>query len=361
MLNTDSINLLDFDLASLIELLEKHDFKKFRAKQLIQWVHQKSIDDFDQMSNIGHELKKWLKEHTIIRPPEIKHQQISQDGTIKWLLTSKKGHFEMVYIPEKKRGTLCVSSQIGCALACQFCATGKQGFTRNLACHEIIGQLWLANRVIKSIHGNEKSITNVVFMGMGEPLMNVGPVFKAVELMLSDYAYGLSKYRVTISTVGVVPVMKKMLKKDGPALAVSLHAPNEALRSQIIPLNRQFSLKLLLDTCRQYTQETKREITFEYTMMNKENDSLEHAAELSNILKQIDCKINLIPCNPIEDGIYTPSSQNRLIKFQSYLQKQGYHVTIRKTRGDDIDAACGQLAKTMLKTKKSLIPVIPVG
>lgn len=357
MVNSKPYNLLDYDIDSLADLFEANGFQRFRSQQLIKWIHQKLIDDFDQMSNIGKALISWLKINTTILPPPIKHQQISQDGTIKWLLSSAEGHYEMVYIPEKNRGTLCVSSQVGCALACKFCATGKQGFTRNLSCHEIIGQLWLANRVVQSIHGKDRAITNVVFMGMGEPLMNVGPVFKAVGLMLNDLAYGLSKYRVTISTVGVVPVMKKMLHKNGPALAVSLHAPNEQLRSSIIPLNNKFSLKLLLDTCRDYTRTTNREITFEYTMMHDQNDRLEHAEELSNILKQIDCKINLIPCNPIEDGIFLPSNKKRLIQFQSRLQKNGYHVTIRKTRGDDINAACGQLAETFLKTKKSLVRI----
>ena len=350
-------NLLNYDISALADLLEANGFQRFRSQQLIKWIHQRLLDNFDEMSNLGKALVSWLKENTIIQPPSIKHQQISQDGTIKWLLSSSEGNYEMVYIPEKNRGTLCVSSQVGCALACHFCATGKQGFTRNLACHEIIGQLWLANRVVQSIHGKEKNITNVVFMGMGEPLMNVGPVFKAIELMLSDLAYGLSKYRVTVSTVGIVPVMKKMLKKDGPALAVSLHAPNEQLRSKIIPLNKTFSLQMLLDTCREYTQATNREITFEYTMMDDQNDHLKQAAELAQILKQIDCKINLIPCNPIKDGQFLPSSQKKLVAFQSDLQKQGYHVTIRKTRGDDINAACGQLAETFLKTKKSLISI----
>ncbi len=357
MVNQTKHNLLDHDLDSLSDLLVDNGFKRFRSHQLIKWIHQRLCSDFSQMTNLGKDMIVWLQSHTTLSPPMIKHQQISSDGTIKWLLTSAQGHFEMVFIPEKKRGTLCISSQVGCALGCQFCATGKQGFTRNLACHEIIGQLWLANRILHDLYQGDKKVTNIVFMGMGEPLMNVGPVFKAVNIMLSDYAYGLSKYKVTISTVGVVPAMKKMFHKDGPALAVSLHAPNEVLRNQIIPLNKTFSLKLLLDTCRQYTSNTNREITFEYTMMQGINDKIEHAIELATVLKQIDCKINLIPCNPIKETDFLPSSQTRLLAFQSKLQHSGYHVTIRKTRGDDINAACGQLAETFLKSKKSLISI----
>lgn len=352
------INLLDYNQSQLADLLVAEGFQRFRANQIIQWVHQKQVTDVNEMSNLNGALKHWLKTQTQITPPTVKKTSESSDGTIKWLLGSpdnEPGHYEMVYIPEKSRATLCVSSQVGCALACDFCATGKQGFTRNLTCHEIIGQLWLANQVVEAL--GRQRVTNVVFMGMGEPLMNVNPVFKAVELMLSDHAYGLSKYRVTISTVGVLPVMQTKLNKDGPALAVSLHAPNEDLRNRLIPLNKKFSLAELIQTCFLYNQKTNRDVTFEYTMMRGINDQPEHAHQLIRLLKQLKCKINLIPCNPIEESLYQPSKPNDVAAFQNTLKKAGYQVTVRKTRGDDIDAACGQLAKTFLKTNRSLVRI----
>ncbi|MAH61470.1 MAG: 23S rRNA (adenine(2503)-C(2))-methyltransferase RlmN [Legionellales bacterium] len=346
-------NLLDYDLPTLKEIVIAAGFPQYRATQLINWIHQKFCLEIDQMSNLDKRFKSWLKEHFEIRFLNKCYRYDSVDGTKKWIFNTLQGNIETVYIPHDGRGTLCVSSQVGCALACQFCATGAQGFTRNLSCSEIISQLWLVISELKTdqIH---RPVSNVVFMGMGEPLMNEKHVFKAVNLMLEDHAYGLSKYKVTVSTVGIVPAMYRLYDLTGASIAVSLHAPNQQLRDEIVPINRKYPLKDLIQACHDYVNQSKRSITFEYTMIRGKNDSLKAASELTQLLKGLNCKINLIPCNPISGGVYTSTDSAHIKTFQNYLKSKGYCVTIRQTRGDDIAAACGQLAQTATLTGKQI-------
>lgn len=340
------INLLDFSEQGLREWLAQIDQPAFRAPQLIHWLHQQFEDNFDKMLNLPKAFRGWLTENTCIHQLPIQHEHISQDGTIKWLLTvDETNAVEMVYIPELTRGTLCVSSQVGCALDCSFCSTGKQGFNRNLSCGEIIGQLRLANIRLKQLYPNRiKPITNVVMMGMGEPLTNEKPVTTALKLMIDDNAYGLAYRRVTVSTSGVVPAMLR-LKENMPqiALAVSLHAPNNALRNELVPINLKYPLEKLMAVCAEYyAGQTKRQITYEYVMLKGVNDTIEHAKELAKLLKRAPGKINLIPFNPFKNSQYQTSDRHQILAFQQYLRDE-YVTTIRTTRGDDISAACGQL------------------
>lgn len=344
------INLLDFDLQGLRGFFESIGEKPFRAVQLMKWIHQQGVSDFDVMTNLSKGLRNRLGELTEILPPRVVHSQVSRDGTRKWLLSvespgSPANGIEMVFIPEDHRGTLCISSQVGCSLDCSFCATARQGFNRNLSTAEIIGQVWLARRLLTEAGIDPSSITNIVLMGMGEPLLNFNNVVPALRLMLDDNAYGLSKRRVTLSTAGVVPVIDKLRQESDVSLAISLHAPNDELRDQLVPLNKKFPLAELLDACRRYLEgsQARRRITFEYVMLREVNDRPEHARQLARILQGIPSKINLIPFNPFRNAGYARSTDADIERFGEILLQQGYVATIRKTRGEDIDAACGQL------------------
>ncbi|OYY93106.1 MAG: 23S rRNA (adenine(2503)-C(2))-methyltransferase [Hydrogenophilales bacterium 28-61-23] len=346
------VNLLDFDLPGLVAFFESIGEKPFRARQVLQWLHQRGADDFEQMTDLAKSLRIRLPEVAEIRPPVLGHEQCSSDGTRKWLLeVGPNNRVETVFIPEDDRGTLCVSSQVGCALDCAFCSTGKQGFNRNLSAAEIIGQLWWANKALQRdpLHasGNkgERIISNVVLMGMGEPLLNFDNTVAAVSLMLDDHAYGLSRRRVTISTSGIVPAMDRLREKLPVALAVSLHAPNDALRDQLVPVNRKYPLKELMAACKRYVVDGPRDfITFEYVMLDGVNDQLEHVEQLLHLTRDISCKFNLIPFNPFPNSGFKRSPAERVRKFAYQLMDAGKVATTRKTRGDDIDAACGQLA-----------------
>lgn len=331
------VNLLGLSLKQMAELFISIGEKPFRAKQVLKWIHQRHVTDFDEMSDLAKSLRENLKEKAEILAPKIVFDKPSDDGTHKWLIQTPDGNcVETVYIPEAGRGTLCVSSQVGCMLTCTFCSTGTQGFNRNLASHEIIGQLWIASQKFK--------VTNIVMMGMGEPLMNFDHVTAAMSLMLDDFAYGLSKRRVTLSTSGVVPEIYRLGEVLPVSLAVSLHAPNDGLRDEIVPINRKYPIKELMAACKKYLEvNPHKDITFEYVMLDHVNDTLEHANELIWLLKDLPSKINLIPFNPYPGAIYKRSSNNRIHAFKRELINAGFICTIRKTRGDDIDAACGQL------------------
>jgi 23S rRNA (adenine2503-C2)-methyltransferase len=345
-----AINLLDFDLERLADYCERLGEKRFRATQLFRWIHQKGQSDFEKMSDLAKSLRGKLLGNAVVRSLPIVSEQISSDGTIKWLFDVGGGDaVETVFIPETDRGTLCISSQAGCAVACRFCSTGHQGFSRNLATGEILAQLWFAEHQLrqrlKSPDG-ERIISNVVLMGMGEPLQNYTALLPALRVMLDDHGYGLSRRRVTVSTSGVVPMIDR-LRQDCPvALAVSLHAPDDQLRNDLVPLNRKYPISELLDACSRYLESAPRDfITFEYCMLDGVNDSADQAAALVLLLRdRVPCKINLIPFNPFPASGLTCSPKERVRDFASVLLDAGIVTTIRKTRGDDIDAACGQLA-----------------
>ncbi len=351
------VNLLDFDQASLEEFFADLGEPAFRARQVLQWIHQYKIIDYAEMSNLSKKLRLRLAEVAYIRLPKIAYQKESVDGTCKWLLQLECGNcIETVYIPEDGRGTLCVSSQIGCALNCSFCATARQGFNRNLSTAEIIGQVWVAQHSLAEKHSTkDRLITNVVMMGMGEPLLNFDNVVKAMELMMDDYAYGLAKRRVTLSTSGVVPAMYKLAEVSSVSLAVSLHSPDDELRNELVPINKKYPVKMLMDACRNYfSKESRRKVTFEYVMLKDVNDSLQHAKRLVKILEGIPAKVNLIPFNPFVSCGYERSSVETIDEFRKVLLKAGLSSITRKTRGEDIDAACGQLVgKVEDRTKRS--------
>ena len=340
------VNLLDFDQAGLVAFFESIGEKPFRARQVLHWLHQYGEDDFERMTDLAKSLRAKLPEVAEIRPPVLGHEQCSSDGTSKWLLeVGPNNRVETVFIPEDDRGTLCVSSQVGCALDCAFCSTGKQGFNRNLSTAEIIGQLWWANRALGRDPKGERIISNVVLMGMGEPLLNFDSTVAAMSLMLDDHAYGLSRRRVTISTSGIVPAMDRLREQMPVALAVSLHAPNDALRDELVPINRKYPLKELMAACKRYVQDGPRDfITFEYVMLEGINDQPEHAEQLLRLTRDVPCKFNLIPFNPFPQSGFRRSSAETVRRFASRLMAEGKIATTRKTRGDDIDAACGQLA-----------------
>lgn len=343
----EKINLLNFTQQQLRDFMHEIGEKPFRAQQLLQWIHQTGLQDFDQMSNLGKTLRQRLNECAEIRLPDIMSCQRSNDGTHKWLIKLDCGNcVETVYIPEAKRGTLCVSSQVGCALNCSFCSTGKQGFNRNLTTAEIIGQVWLAVRELSQQQGaHDKRITNVVMMGMGEPLLNFDNVVAAMDLMMDDLSYGLSKRRVTLSTSGVIPDMERLKEVSPVSLAVSLHAPNDELRNELVPINKKYPLAQLMEVCKHYfANENKRVVTFEYVMLKGVNDQPEHAAQLIKLLRNVPAKVNLIPFNPFPLTQYERSSQKSIDAFRDQLVAKGINTITRKTRGDDIDAACGQLA-----------------
>ncbi len=362
---TSKINLLDLDRKGLEAFFTSIGEKAFRASQLMQWIHQRGVTDFDEMTNLSKALRERLKESAVVHIPETVIEQDSKDGTRKWLLRLDSGNsIEMVYIPEDDRGTLCISSQVGCALECAFCSTAQQGFNRNLSTAEIIGQLFLAKKTLEPEmwHPDSRVITNVVMMGMGEPLLNFDNVVAAMNLMLDDHAYGLSKRRVTLSTAGVVPALDRLKEACDVALAVSLHATNNELRDELVPINKKYNIKELLDACRRYVdREGRRKITFEYVMLKGVNDQPVHAKQLAKLLKGIPAKVNLIPFNPFPNSPYECSSRQVIDRFRDILQSAGVTTITRKTRGEDIDAACGQLAgKVKDKTKRSQRKVIPI-
>jgi 23S rRNA (adenine2503-C2)-methyltransferase len=339
--------------------------KSFHGTQVFKWIHQQGISDFVSMTNLSNQLRTQLIETAVVQGPEVALEQLSEDGTIKWLLRLADGNcIETVYIPENNRGTLCVSSQVGCMLTCRFCSTAQQGFSRNLSVGEIIGQVWFAARRLSQNNGkHDKKITNVVMMGMGEPLLNYDHVVKAMGIMMADNAYGLSKYRVTLSTSGVVPAMKQLSEESRVALAVSLHAPNDELRNHLVPINKKYPLKELMAICKTYyKEEKKREITMEYVMLDGINDTPAHGKELIKLLRGIPAKINLIPFNPFPNTEYKRSKPEVIDTFRQQLVQAGYNTITRKTRGDDIDAACGQLVGKVfdrtIRSKKRQIPIV---
>jgi len=346
------VNLLGLSPEKLVEFFESVGEKPFRATQVLKWIHQIGVDDFDQMTNLAKNLREKMKSIAEIIAPEVVSYHESKDGTCKWIIRVSGGDcVEAVFIPEKDRGTLCVSSQVGCALDCSFCATGKQGFNRDLSSSEIIGQLWIAAKAFNSFGAkNNRVVSNVVMMGMGEPLLNFDNVVDAMGLMLNDNAYGLSKRRVTLSTSGVVPMIDKLSEVSDVSLAISLHAPNDELRNQLVPINKKYPISSLLASAQRYLDkmpDVRRKITIEYTLMDRINDRDEHAQELAKILKKLPCKINLIPFNPFDQSDYKRVTNTALYRFRDILKKEGHTVTVRTTRGEDISAACGQLAGTV--------------
>lgn len=342
-------NLLGLSVSKLGDFFEQLGEKRFRATQMVKWIHQMGECDFDQMTNLSKSLREKLHASAEVCLPEVVSCQDSTDGTRKWLIKVEGGScIEMVYIPEKDRGTLCVSSQIGCALDCSFCATGKQGFNRDLNTAEIIGQLWIAAQSFDQFAAKApRRVSNVVMMGMGEPLMNFNNVVDAMNLMMEDNAYGLSKRRVTLSTAGVVPALDQLAGVTDVSLAISLHAPNDELRNELVPINRKYNLKQFVESAKNYIEkmpDNRRKATVEYTLMDQVNDRSVHARELAVLLKELPCKINLIPFNPFPGSDYKRVTNTALNRFRDILQAEGYTVTVRTTRGDDIAAACGQLA-----------------
>ncbi len=401
-MHPDQINLLGLDASALTQLVGQWGGKPFRARQLQRWVHQRGVSQFEDMTDLAREFRAQLAQHCVVQAAPVLTQQRSTDGTRKWLFDVGQGNaIESVFIPEDDRGTLCISSQAGCNVGCRFCSTGHQGFNRNLTTAEIIGQLWWARnelmqdassarleagrsdpgshdarRITDPQRSSAKSglevspdprvISNVVMMGMGEPLLNYEPVLTAVRLMLDDNAYGLSRRRVTVSTSGVVPMMDRLSQDCPVALAVSLHAPNDALRDELVPLNKKYPLAELLAACERYLEFAPRDfITFEYVMLDGVNDTDQHARELIQIARRVRCKLNLIPFNPFPASGLQRSSANRIRAFSQQLMDAGIITTVRKTRGDDIDAACGQLAgevrdRTNLREKMALKTSIPI-
>ncbi|MCX7240481.1 MAG: 23S rRNA (adenine(2503)-C(2))-methyltransferase RlmN [Burkholderiales bacterium] len=370
-------NLLDFDLDGLAAFCEQLGEKRFRATQLFRWIHQRGAVEFADMTDLAKSLREKLATRASIGSPHIIRQNISSDGSIKWLFDMGAGDaVEAVFIPEQDRGTLCISSQAGCVVGCTFCSTGHQGFSRNLSVGEIVGQLWFAEHFLRKHLGSaERVISNVVLMGMGEPLLNYDNVVKALRVMLDDHAYGLSRRRVTVSTSGVVPMIDQLGVDCPVALAVSLHASNDTLRDQLVPLNRKYSIAEVLQACRRYLTPAPRDfVTFEYCMLDGVNDSAQHAAELVALVRQGNkdgnwCKFNLIPFNPFPASGLTRSPTERIVAFAKILSDAGIVTTVRKTRGDDIDAACGQLAgevKDITNVAKRMgrrrtIAITPVG
>ncbi len=344
------VNLLNLDRQGLASFFAELGDKPFRATQVMQWIHQQGVLDFDAMTNLSKALRQRLKEITYVSLPQVQTIQASSDGTRKWLLQVDSGNsIEMVFIPEDDRGTLCVSSQVGCALDCRFCATAQQGFNRNLTVAEIIGQLWLAEHTLRTegyrVDKCSQAISNVVMMGMGEPLTNFNNVVKAMNIMMDDFAYGLSWRRITLSTAGIVPALARLREQCPVNIAVSLHAPTDALRDQLVPINKKYPLPELLAACRAYTKgKPSRHITFEYVMLKDINDSPTHARCLAKLLQDIPAKVNLIPFNPFPYTHYQRATPEAIDRFRDILMQARLVTVTRKTRGDEIDAACGQLA-----------------
>lgn len=353
------INLLDLNRKQMRELFVSMGEKPFRADQIMKWIYHYCYDDFDQMTDINKVLRAKLKEIAEIKAPEVSEEQRSADGTIKWAIKVGSQQVETVYIPEDDRATLCVSSQVGCALECKFCSTAQQGFNRNLKVSEIIGQVWRAAKIIGALkETGRRPITNVVMMGMGEPLLNLNNVIPALEIMMDDFGFGLSKRRVTVSTSGVVPALDKLADAVDVALAISLHAPTDDIRDEIVPINKKYNIEMFLDGVRRYIAKSNANqgrVTVEYVMLDHINDSTEQAHQLAECLKDTPCKINLIPWNPFPGAPYGRSSNSRIDRFSKVLMEYGFTTIVRKTRGDDIDAACGQLAGDVIdRTKRTL-------
>ena len=353
------VNLLGLSLRQMEQFFLEIGEKKFRAQQVLKWIHHAGETDIGQMTNLGKARREKLATIAEVRPPEIASQHDSSDGTRKWAIRVDGGGLvETVLIPDGNRATLCVSSQVGCSLDCSFCSTGKQGFQRDLSAAEIIGQVWLAIKSYDAFQaGNGRIVTNVVMMGMGEPLLNFDNVVAAMDLMMEDLAYGISKRRVTLSTSGVVPALDRLAEVSEASLAISLHAPNDELRNQLVPVNRKYPIAMLLDSARNYIDaqsDNKRVVTVEYTLIAGVNDQREHALELVELLRDFPCKINLIPFNSFPQSGYERPSGNAVSRFWQVLVDAGYIVTVRTTRGDDIDAACGQLVGQVVdRTRRS--------
>lgn len=344
---TERTNLLGLDLQGLEAFFVELGEKPFRARQLLQWIHQYRVTDFAEMTNLSKALREKLQQVAEVRVPEVMQEHVSRDGTRKWIIKMDGGNaIEAVFIPEGSRGTLCVSSQVGCALTCTFCSTGQQGFNRNLDAAEIVAQLWIANEALGKDPKGNRVVTNVVMMGMGEPLANYNNVVTAMNLMRDDFGYGISWRRLTLSTSGMVPMIDKLREDCHVSLAISLHAANDKLRDEIIPLNQKYPIAELLAACKRYVagDQKRRHITVEYVMLDGINDTLEDARDLDRLLKDLPTKINLIPFNPFPGTDYQCSSRKQIERFKQYLIDKGQVVTVRKTRGDDIVAACGQLA-----------------
>jgi len=362
---TPVTNLLGLTRAGMEEFVQGMGEKPFRARQLMKWIYRRATGDFEQMTDLGRDFRSRLASIAEVRAPEVIVSQASADGTRKWLLRLESGQaIETVFIPEPGRGTLCISSQIGCTMDCGFCSTGQQGFNRNLSTAEIVGQVWLANRELGYSPDGDRVITNVVFMGMGEPLMNYRNVVPAAELMMDDLGLDLSRRRVTISTSGLVPQMMRIADETNVALAVSLHAPNDELRSELMPINRRHPIASLLEACWHYVEkQNARNVTFEYVMLDGINDRPEHARQLAGLLRGRPAKVNLIPFNPFPRTRYRRSTDAAIEHFRDLLIKGGVIATIRRTRGDDIDAACGQLVgrvndrTTVRLGERNLVPV----
>ncbi|WP_133623063.1 bifunctional tRNA (adenosine(37)-C2)-methyltransferase TrmG/ribosomal RNA large subunit methyltransferase RlmN [Erwinia sp. LJJL01] len=355
----ERINLLDLNRQQMREFFASMGEKPFRADQVMKWIYHYCCDDFDEMTDINKVFRNRLKEVAEIRAPEVAEEQRSSDGTIKWAIQVGGQQVETVYIPEKDRATLCVSSQVGCALECKFCSTAQQGFNRNLRVSEIIGQVWRAAKIIGAAKvTGQRPITNVVMMGMGEPLLNLNNVVPAMEIMLDDFGFGLSKRRVTLSTSGVVPALDKLGDMIDVALAISLHAPNDTIRDEIVPINKKYNIETFLAAVSRYigkSNANQGRVTIEYVMLDHINDSTDNAHELAALLKNTPCKINLIPWNPFPSAPYGRSSNSRIDRFSKVLMDYGFTTIVRKTRGDDIDAACGQLAGEVIdRTKRTL-------
>jgi 23S rRNA (adenine2503-C2)-methyltransferase len=350
------INLLDLDENRLQEFFESIGEKSFRAHQVMKWIYHQGVTDFDQMTNLGLSLRQSLHQIAEIQPPQILSTQTSVDGTCKWLMGFGGGNaVETVFIPEPNRGTLCISSQVGCALNCSFCSTGAQGFSRNLSASEIIGQVWQAAQALGHERNGQRRITNVVLMGMGEPLLNFDAVVSALSLMRHDLGFGFAAKRVTLSTAGMVPGIYRLRDTIDVALAVSLHAPEDELRETLVPLNRKYPIRELMQSCADYVSDKhKRTVTFEYTLIDGVNDHPDHARKLVKLLRRLPSKLNLIPFNPFPGTRYRCSPEGKIRAFQEIVMQGGLIATVRKTRGDDIDAACGQLVgKVLDRTRRS--------
>lgn len=357
------INLFGLDRPSLRSAFATMGEAAYRADQVMQWIYRRGVDDFESMSNMSKDLRRRMSQAFVIQPPELLAEQTSADGTRKWVLKLDGGNaIETVYIPEANRGTLCISSQVGCAMDCSFCSTAQQGLNRNLSTAEIIAQVWFAARALGGDFQNERVISNVVFMGMGEPLANFGQVVPAIQVLLDDFGFGLSKRRVTVSTSGLVPFIDRLREECDTALAVSLHAPNDALRDQLVPINRKYPLDALMEACRRYTlgRERKMHIVYEYVMLDGVNDHPEHARELAKRLAGLPAKVNLIPFNPFPETRYRRSRPEVIERFADILRQKHILTTKRKTRGDDIDAACGQLVGRVQSRQKKRLGEIPV-
>jgi 23S rRNA (adenine2503-C2)-methyltransferase len=356
-------NLFGLDRTHLRAVFAEMGETAYRAEQVMRWIYRRGVDDFGAMSDIAKPLRQKMREVFEIRHPELITEQQSRDGTRKWVLALDGGNaIETVYIPEANRGTLCISSQVGCALDCAFCSTAQQGLNRNLSTAEIIAQVWFAARTLGGDFQNERVISNVVFMGMGEPLANYGNLVPAISILLDDFGFGLSKRRVTVSTSGLVPFIDRLQKDCDTALAVSLHAPNDALRDQLVPINRKYPIAQLMDACRRYTagRDRKMHIVYEYVMLDGVNDRPEHARELAKLLSGMPAKVNLIPFNPFPQTHYQRSRPEAIAAFGDILRAKGVITTIRKTRGDDIDAACGQLVGKVRSRQKQRLRDIAV-